>query len=207
THAPRDPREGACPTERLNLGHRIRGPVLASGTAALPTFVNHGSFFAMVYRRTDRVARRLAERHAAIISAANQSAAEGGMTAVQIAPVAARAGIAAGTVYRYFPSKTDLVAAVVAAVAAREIGAMGSAAAAARAPLSPLAAASGTLAPAGGADRRLAGALLGEPVDAEADAVRLVYRKALAAELQSRIERAVQERQLPAQDARLSAAA
>ena len=39
------------------------------------------------------------------------------MEAVQIAAVAERAGIAAGTVYRYFPSKTDLVAELVAAVA------------------------------------------------------------------------------------------
>ena len=33
-----------------------------------------------------------------------------------IAAVAERAGIAAGTVYRYFPSKTELVAALVAAL-------------------------------------------------------------------------------------------
>ncbi len=36
------------------------------------------------------------------------------MAAVQIAPVAERAGIAAGTGYRYFPSKTELVAELVA---------------------------------------------------------------------------------------------
>ena len=39
------------------------------------------------------------------------------MAAVQIAAVAARAGIAAGTVYRYFPAKTDLVAALLAEIA------------------------------------------------------------------------------------------
>ena len=46
------------------------------------------------------------------------------MAAVQIAPVAERAGIAAGTVYRYFPSKTELVAALVAALAQAEIAAL-----------------------------------------------------------------------------------
>ena len=67
----------------------------------------------MAYRRTERVIRRQAERHDAIVAAAGEAASEGGMAAVQIAPVAARAGIAAGTVYRYFPSKTELVGALV----------------------------------------------------------------------------------------------
>ena len=71
----------------------------------------------MPYRRTENVARRLAARHDAIIAAARQTASEGGMAAVQIAAVAARAGIAAGTVYRYFPAKTDLVAALLAEIA------------------------------------------------------------------------------------------
>ncbi len=76
----------------------------------------------MPYRRTDNVARKLAARHAAILSAAyRDAAAEGGMAAVQIAPVAERAGIATGTVYRYFPAKTDLVAELVRALAVEEI--------------------------------------------------------------------------------------
>ncbi len=73
----------------------------------------------MAYRRTERVMQRLAARHDAIIVAAGEIAAEGGMGAVQIAPVAERAGIAAGTVYRYFPAKADLVAALVTAVSER----------------------------------------------------------------------------------------
>ena len=78
----------------------------------------------MPYRRTDNVIRKQAARHGAIIESARLIAAEGGMAAVQIAPVAERAGIAAGTVYRYFPSKTELVGALIAAIAEREIGAM-----------------------------------------------------------------------------------
>ena len=99
----------------------------------------------MAYRRTENVVRRLAARHDAILAAAGALAAEAGINAVQIAPVAERAGIAAGTVYRYFPSKTDLVAALVAAVSEREIGAMRRAADAAPGPLSALAAALTTL--------------------------------------------------------------
>src|SRR5262245_47327829 len=100
----------------------------------------------MVYRRTERGARRRAQRHAGLNEAARAVAAEAGMAAVQIAPVAERAGVAAGTVYRYFPSKTELVAALVAAVSEREIGAVRRAADAAPGPLSALAAAVATFA-------------------------------------------------------------
>src|ERR687887_593041 len=100
----------------------------------------------MAYRRTEKVTRRLAARRDAIIAAARELAAERGMAAVQIAPVAERAGIAAGTVYRYFPSKTEMVAAVVAAVSEREISAMRRAAEAAPGPLSALAATIATFA-------------------------------------------------------------
>jgi len=161
----------------------------------------------MVYRRTEKTIRRLAQRHGAIVAAAREAASEGGMAAVQVAPVAARAGIAAGTVYRYFPSKTHLITALVAAVSEHEIGALQRAAEAAPGPLSALAAAIATFASRAMAQRRLAWAVIGEPVDAQADAVRLVYRKALAAEFQTRIERAIRGGLLPAQDARLSAAA
>src|SRR5258708_21010527 len=118
--------------------------------------MNHGSHVAMVYRRTEKTVRRLAQRHGAIIAAARASAAEGGMAAVQVAPVAARAGIAAGTVYRYFPSKTDLVAALVAAVSEHEIGALRRAAEAAPGPLSALAPAIAPFASRAMAQRRLA---------------------------------------------------
>src|SRR5215475_6450995 len=107
--------------------------------------MNRTSFVAaeirMPYRRTENVVRRLAARRDAIVAAACEIAAESGMAGVQIAPVSARAGIATGTVYRYFPSKTDLVAALVTAVTEREIAALEAAANAAPGPLSALAAA------------------------------------------------------------------
>src|ERR1700741_4491328 len=130
----------------------------------------------MPYRRTENVARRQAERHSAIVEAARALATEGGMAAVQIAPVAASAGIAAGTVYRYFPSKTELVAAVVAAVSERELAAMRTAAHGAPGPLSARGAAVTTFAARALHRRRLAWATIAEPVDPEIDAMRLAYR-------------------------------
>jgi AcrR family transcriptional regulator len=161
----------------------------------------------MVYRRTDRVARRLAARQNTIVAAARSLAAEGGMAMVQIVPVAARVGIAAGTVYRYFPAKIDLVRALVAAVSEREIGAMRRSANAAPGPLSALAATITTFSARAIRDRRLTWAMLGEPVDAQVDAVQLDYRKALAAEFEGRIRAAVTGGYLRELDPVLAAAA
>jgi len=161
----------------------------------------------MIYRRTENIVRRQAERHAAIVAAARALAAEGGMAAVQIAPVAARAGIAAGTVYRYFPSKTELVAAAIGAFSERELTAVRRAANAAPGPLSALAAAVTTFAARALHRRRLAWALIAEPVDPAIDAVRLTFRRALTAEIEGRLAAALRARHLPDQDVRLSAPA
>jgi AcrR family transcriptional regulator len=161
----------------------------------------------MVYRRTEKVVRRLAARHDAIVAAARELAAEAGMNAVQIAPVAERAGIAAGTVYRYFPSKTDLVGALVTAVSEREIGAIRSAADAAPGPLSALAAAVTTFAARALRQRQLAWALIAEAVDADIERTRLPYRRALAAEFEARLKAAIVGRHLPGQDAAVAAPA
>lgn len=161
----------------------------------------------MAYRRTNRVVQRLAAREIAIIAAARTLAAESGMATVQIAPVAARAGIAAGTVYRYFPAKIDLVRALIMAVAEREIGIMRSAADAAPGPLSGLAAGVITFAARAIRNRRLTWAVMAEPVDAEVDAAQLDYRKLLAAELSARIQAAQVGGHLPDQDAALVSAA
>ncbi|MET0867378.1 MAG: TetR/AcrR family transcriptional regulator [Pseudorhodoplanes sp.] len=161
----------------------------------------------MAYRRTDNVIRRLAARHQAIVAAARATAAEGGMGAVQVAPVAQRAGIATGTVYRYFPSKTDLVTALVSAIAEREIGAVRKAGKAAPGPLSALAASIATFAARAMRNRRLAWAVIAEPVDAEVEAVRIAYRRALAEEFKARIEAAMLAGHLPAQDTAMAAPA
>jgi AcrR family transcriptional regulator len=161
----------------------------------------------MPYRRTENVLRRLAARHDAIVAAAASLASEGGIGAVQIGTVSARAGVATGTVYRYFPSKTDLVAALAQAVTAREIGAMARAADAAPGPLSALAAAITTCAARALSDRKLAFALIAEPADPDTDQARLGLRAALTAELGKRLFAAIEARALPDQDIAVAAPA
>jgi AcrR family transcriptional regulator len=161
----------------------------------------------MPYRRTAHVVSRLAARYDAILKAAQALAAEGGMAAVQIAPVAECAGIAAGTVYRYFPAKTELVAALVAALAETEMAALARAGEAAPGPLSSLVAVIMTFATRSLAQRRLAVALLVEPAEPEIDAARAPYRATVVRALEDRIRTALSGGHLPAQDAALAAPA
>jgi AcrR family transcriptional regulator len=161
----------------------------------------------MVYRRTQQVVKRLEARRAAILAAARDAAAEGGMAAVQIAPVAARANVAAGTVYRYFPSKAELISELIADVSEAELSAIRRAADAAPGPSSALAAAITTVAVHVVSNRKLAWGILAEPVDVDVTASRLASRRDIAAEIELRIEAAIKAGHLPAQDTALTATA
>jgi AcrR family transcriptional regulator len=161
----------------------------------------------MPYRRTEKVTRKLALRRAAILNAARTLAAEGGMNAVQIVPVAHRAGIATGTVYRYFPAKTDLVAALVEALTASEIAVLVRAGDAAPGPMSALAAAIVTFAARVCANRRLAFALIAEPGESALEGARTAARRAFTAAFEARITAAMRAGHLPDQDAAVAAAA
>src|SRR6201988_5068470 len=159
----------------------------------------------MVYRRTHQVVKRLAARRSAILAAAREAAAEGGIAAVQIAPVAVRANVAAGPVYRYFPSKAELISELISEVSRDELAAIRRAADAAPGPSSALAAAVTTVAVHVLSQRKLAWGILAEPVDVTAS--RLASRREIAGEIADRIDAAVRAGHLPAQDTSLAATA
>lgn len=161
----------------------------------------------MVYRRTQQVMKRLAARRRAILTAARDIASSAGMAAVQIAPVALRADVAAGTVYRYFPSKADLVSELIAEVARDELTAIRAAADAAPGPSSALAAAILTVAVHMVSHRKLAWGILAEPVDVDVAATRLASRRDIALEIEARIKAAISPGHLPRQDTSLAATA
>src|SRR5258707_10088301 len=131
----------------------------------------------MVSRRTNQVVRRLAARRSAILAAAREAAAAGGMAAVQIAPVAIRASVAAGTVYRYFPSKADLISELIAEVSRDELAAIRRAADAAPGPSSALAAALTTVAVHVVSQRKLALGNLAEPLEVDVLELMLARRR------------------------------
>jgi AcrR family transcriptional regulator len=159
----------------------------------------------VAYRPTERTeARRTAARDR-IVRAALELVARGGYREAQVAAVAKRAGVATGTVYRHFPSKADLLTEVFRVASQREVDAV-AAAGGATAP-ERIAAAVETFARRALRGRRLAWALLAEPVDPAVEAERLQFRRAYAQVFAAAIRDGIAARQLPEQDAAFTATA
>ena len=75
----------------------------------------------MAYRRTEKISQRLAARRRAILLAARSIVTEHGFQALNMQLVADTAGVAIGTLYRYFPSRADLCIEVVTGISEREL--------------------------------------------------------------------------------------
>lgn len=160
----------------------------------------------MVYRRTERVEARLADNRERIMRAARQLVIEGGFRNVQVASLAMAAGLATGTVYRYFPSRADVLTELFRQASQREIDVMAEVARAPGTPRERLAAAVETFVRRAIRGRRLSWALIAEPADPALEAERLRYRIAYADVLAELISEALEQGACPPQDARVSAA-
>lgn len=134
----------------------------------------------MAYRQTAAVEARLKDNRSRILFAARTLVSEGGWTETQVASVAAAAGIATGTVYRYFPSKAELFAEVLSAVSQREVDVMTSIAATDDTAIGRLHTAVVSFVRRAMRSPRLAYALIAEPCDKEIDEARLTYRAAIS---------------------------
>jgi AcrR family transcriptional regulator len=160
------------------------------------------------YRSTEKTEARRVEARSRIVEAARQLIAEGGYVAAQVAPVAERAGVAVGTVYRHFPSKSDLFAEVFRQASQHEVDAMraameeihGSAA-------ERIAAGIEVFARRALRGRRLAWALLAEPVDPAVEAERLEFRHSYRDLMAAVIRDGIEAGELPDQDVDGTAAA
>lgn len=162
----------------------------------------------MAYRRTQRTDLRLAAAREGIAHAALELVALHGYRALTVADVAARAGVATGSVYRHFPSKGELFAEVFRRASQREVDATYTAAIACDGDASAQVAA-GVEAFARRAlrGRQLAWALLAEPVDPAVEAERLIFRRAYRDNFEALIEAGIARGELPPQNAQLVAAA
>jgi AcrR family transcriptional regulator len=161
----------------------------------------------VAYRATERTEAKRAEARQRIVGAALELVARGGYREAQVAAVAQRAGVATGTVYRHFPSKGDLLAEVFRAASQREVDAVVAAAEIEAPAPDRIAAAVTTFARRALKGRRLAWALLAEPVDPAVEAERLAFRQAYAEVFARAVRDGVAAGELPEQDADVTAAA
>jgi AcrR family transcriptional regulator len=160
----------------------------------------------VAYRRTPRIQARLDAQRGALVDAAAEILAEAGYAGCSITAVAARAGVASGTVYTHFRSKAELAAEVFRSTVAREVAAVRTAAATGSA-VERLTAVIETFAGRALKAPRRAYALLAEPVAPAVDALRLEFRHAYRDVLADAIAAGVATGELPPQNAPVVAAA
>lgn len=162
----------------------------------------------MPYRPTPRTReRRLAAREA-IVAAALGQVADGGYSSASVQAVARRAGVATGSVYSHFASKSELFAEVFRRAATRELEVVQQTVAGTRGPaLDRIAAAAEAFARRALAAPRLAWSQLAEPVDAAVEAERLVLRRGYRDAFADALEDGVRRGQLPPHDCATVAAA
>ena len=131
---------------------------------------------------------------------------DGGYAAASVQAIAYRCGIAAGTLYRHFPSKADLFVELVREAANRDITAMKKAASSGNT-IERLEVVVATFARRALRKRRLAWALVYEPVDPAVDEARLLYRREYCAQMAKLLLRGIAAGEIPPQNPDLSAAA
>ena len=132
----------------------------------------------MAYRPTERTRARAAAARERIVAAALDQLAEGGYASAGVQAIAARAGVATGTVYRHFASKAELSAEAFRRAAARELAVVEEVVADDGRPARErIAAAAEAFARRALAEPVRAYALLAEPADPSVDAERLVFRR------------------------------
>ena len=145
-----------------------------------------------------------------LLRSAREVIEDSGYGAASVAAIAERAGVAAGTLYRHFPSKEELFVDVFRSVCADEERAMQAAAAAlpkGASAVDRLEAVLSTFANRALKNPRLAWALIAEPVDQLVDAERSTYRERYAGLVGEVLRAAISAGEIPPQNVEFTAAA
>jgi AcrR family transcriptional regulator len=162
----------------------------------------------MPYRPTRKTEAHKAETKERILLAALELLAEGGYASAGVQAVAARAGVATGSVYRHFASKDDLFTEAFRRAATRELAAVEEATADDGRPLAErIAAAAEAFARRALAQPTRAYALLAEPVDAAVEQQRLVFRRGYRDLFASTLAQGIERGELEPHDTETVAAA
>jgi AcrR family transcriptional regulator len=123
---------------------------------------------------------RSLDKKTQILRAARSVVMDGGFQELQMNAVAAAAGVAVGTIYRYFPSRAELCAAIVSTTSQREVDVLSGIAVAEGEPSQKVRDAVRAFASRAMRGKRLAYGLIFEPIDPEVESTRLKYRRAIA---------------------------
>jgi AcrR family transcriptional regulator len=162
----------------------------------------------MPYRPTERTEQRKAAARERIVAAALDQLADGGYASATVQTVAKRAGVATGSVYRHFPSKSDLFADVFRRASQREVDAFAEVMRDdGRSVTERVAAATEVFARRAMREPTRAYALIAEPVDPAVEAERLVFRRGYRDVLVEVLEQGIERGELELHDTQTTAAA
>lgn len=161
----------------------------------------------MAYRATPKTIARKAQMRQRVLDAAVALVGAGGFSALSMQAVAVGAGMATGAVYLHFKNKADLCAEVFRLATEREVAVVRSAAQASGTASHRLTQCIGVFAERALRARRMAYALIAEPVDALVDTERLRYRLAYAQVFEQLVREGIADGVFAPQDAEVSAAA
>lgn len=161
----------------------------------------------MAYRATANTESRKAQVHENILKAAKALVSESGFRTLSVQAVAERAGIATGTLYRYFDSKTALCVALFERATQREIAQVTAASEITGSCTDKLQHALTIFAERAMQNPTLAYALIAEPVDAALDQARLDYRRQWADTFSTLIRAGIRKQEFLSQPEQLCAAA
>jgi AcrR family transcriptional regulator len=161
----------------------------------------------MPYRPTERTRARAAQVRERIVGAALEQLAQGGYASASVVAVARRAGVATGSVYRHFPSKSDLFAEVFRRASQREVDVLVELGHRSLPVAERLAAWVEAFVRRALAEPVRSYALIAEPVDPAVEAERLAFRRAYADLFARALREGVEAGDLEPHDAELAAAA
>ncbi|MDX6741383.1 TetR/AcrR family transcriptional regulator [Actinocorallia sp. A-T 12471] len=162
----------------------------------------------MAYRPTETTRRNAELKRAGFLRAARSLVAERGFGAATVAAIAAECAASVGSVYSYFDGREDLLAEVFRSAASHELDAVRTAVAEAGSdPRERLDTVITTFAGRALRGRRMAWALLFEPVTPAVEAERLVYRRSYTELLAAILRDGVADGVFAPQDPSLAASA
>ncbi|TMA79743.1 MAG: TetR/AcrR family transcriptional regulator [Deltaproteobacteria bacterium] len=151
--------------------------------------------------------RRNEPTRARLVRASREVLERGGYAGASVLAIARRAGVSAGALYRHFPSKAELIVEVLRTASEGELAEMNAAASEADTFMGRLEAVVATYARRALRNRRLAWALVYEPVDPLVDAERLAYRRSYCRSMAALLRQGIAAGELPNENPDLMAAA